>query len=155
VEIVIDFEGGTAEWHGIIRRNAATAAEIMSRPAFVEQVRTWPRFAHTTDSPEQVAERIRSAGRLTIAVGFYAKSRTKAIAYEQNGRVYFNTLKQKYGAGSPGNIAHETTHTLGYKHKGNRRRPNINSVPYRIGDWVEELAGVIAKSDRRFVDGPG
>lgn len=57
------------------------------------------------------------------------------------GTLFINTAKTT--AGSPGNLAHEVAHTLGYSHFSNRRLFGMSSVPYRIGDLVAKLVNAL------------
>tara|TARA_R110001583_G_scaffold119228_1_gene270591 strand:- start:4400 stop:4885 length:486 start_codon:yes stop_codon:yes gene_type:complete len=50
------------------------------------------------------------------------------------------TAKQSAGAGDPGNMAHEFTHTLDYTHFSNWAWLGTSSVPYRVGNLVNKLA---------------
>jgi len=136
MKINVNFLSQNELWQQRIKEAAAVAEEVMSSRSFVDQVTSWEGFDNTTKNPQQIANDIRSAN-VTINVGFYVKHWTKAIAYEENGAVYFNRAKLNYGAGSPGNVAHEVMHALGYEHVGNKRVGNENTVPYRIGDWVD------------------
>ena len=137
MRIIVQFLGGTQYWQDKITANAAQASAILSDPAFIAKIRAWPGFDFTGETPDQIADKIQNAGEVTIKVGFYSKWWTRAIAYEQDGAVYFNTRKESYGAGSKGNIAHEVTHALGYEHNGNAAAGNLNTVPYRIGEWAD------------------
>jgi hypothetical protein len=66
---------------------------------------------------------------------------SKAIGRFYRGRIEINefALARMDVADVAGNIAHESMHALGYKHKGNKITPeNLKSVPYVIGYWVEQ-----------------
>jgi len=149
VKIIVTFLNGTQYWTDLIKLNAQRASEVLSDPAFITHVRCGPRFDYCAHTPEEVASVIASAGEVVVNVGFYSKWWSKAIAYEQDGVVYFNTRKEAYGAGSPGNIAHEFTHKLGFVHCGNSSRGNANTVPYRIGNevdlWGTVTSGIMAQ----------
>jgi hypothetical protein len=140
MKLEIEFLGGSCYWIEKIKRNAARAEEVLSSQAFLERVRKHPSFDHTKDGSEQVAHAIEAAGAVKIRVGFYSKWWTRAIAYEADGAIYFNTRKEGYGAGSVGNIAHEVMHALGYSHNGNSPAGNENTVPWRVGEWVQDWA---------------
>lgn len=112
----------------------------MSASPFIEAIRTHDGFDSTDETPTQVAVKLSNTGDVEITVGIYSKFFTKAIAYEVEGAVFFNTRKESYGAGSPGNIAHEVMHALGYTHNGNAASGNENTVPYYVGNLVDEMA---------------
>lgn len=137
MKITVTFLNGSDYWQNKILDSAARASAILSDPAFLEAVRKRGRFDCTTHAPTQVADRLEHAGEVTIKVGFYSRWWTRAIAYEKNDTVFFNTRKESRGAGSPANIAHEVMHALGYRHNGNYTAGNENTVPYVIGDMVE------------------
>lgn len=137
--IDVNFLGGTESWQILVDASAIRAAQILSDPATLARIRAFPRFDDTTDTPDQIASALERAGTIPISVGFYWGLFTKAIAYEENNCVYFNTRKWAYGAGSPGNVAHELMHRLGYVHNGNSAQGNQNTVPYWIGNLVDEI----------------
>jgi hypothetical protein len=126
------------DWEPFIRESAKTAAAVLSDDDFIARVGSWRAFDATKDSPKQVADKIRGAGVLKIRVAFYHRRIGPAIAKEIGGKIHINTAKRAYGAGSPANIAHEVMHVLGFKHDGNRPSGNDNTVPYRIGEWVDD-----------------
>jgi hypothetical protein len=99
-----------------------------------------PKFDYTSDTPAQVADKLASAAEVTISVGFYWNPFGPAVAKEGNGLVRFNSAKESRGAGSPGNVAHELMHALGYEHNGNYPAGNEHTVPWVIGGFVEEFA---------------
>lgn len=138
IDIQIQFAGGTIEWHSFISESAKTASSVMSDPAFVAKVRGWPAFDSTASTSSEVADKIEHANVVTVTVGFYHHPLGPSIAKEEAGRVLFNTSKRSRGAGSPGNIAHEVMHVLGFSHNGNSIVGNENTVPYRIGEFVDD-----------------
>lgn len=141
MNIKINFLNGTDYWKQKITDNAAIASQIMSSQEFLNKVASHPGFYFTNQSSVVVSLKFENAGDVTINVGFYSRWWTRAIAYEQDGAVYFNTYKEKYGAGSVDNVSHETAHALGYSHAGNSPSGNENTVPYWVGNLVGELAG--------------
>lgn len=137
MNIVIHFRNGSDYWRSKVTANAAQVSRILSDPRFLELVRAWPAFDHTEVTPPEIAETLRTAGSVEVRVGFYSKWWTRAIAYEDASGVYFNTRKERQGAGGIGNIAHEVCHSLGFSHAGNSPAGQENTVPWRIGGWVE------------------
>lgn len=145
MKIQVTFIGGSASWQTFISESAQTAAAVLTDPDFVTKVRAWPQFAFTDKSPAQVAAALLANDIVTINVGFYSHPLGWSIAKEEGGVVLFNTSKRSRGAGSPGNLAHEVMHVLGFSHDGNQMVGNENTVPYRIGQWVDEaLTGAAA-----------
>lgn len=150
--IEVQFVETDTSWDDYIRKNAKRASEAVSDPKFIEKVRAWPRFDYTKKSSSEIANIVKNAGTVKVKVGYYTEGgfvlrrvfrtlrnrTTRAIAAEGDGIVRFNRRKKFEGAGSPGNIAHETMHVLGFSHNGNDRNGNENTVPYRIGEWVDD-----------------
>lgn len=137
MRIIVNFLSGSEYWESKIKANAEEASRRLSDPAFLAWVKSWSQFDFSGDTPLQVSEKLAAAGDVKINVGFYSKLLTLAIAYEEDDAVFFNTRKESYGAGGVGNIAHEVMHAMGYSHNGNSARGNENTVPYRIGEWIE------------------
>lgn len=153
MKIEIEFEFHDGQWDEYIQKNAARASEILASSSFLAKVKQWPNFDSTDKRPDEVARVIETANVVRVRVGYFPvrssfllrkfdllKNRTTAAIADEgaDGLVRFNRSKKPYGAGSPGNIAHETMHVLGFRHTGNKRAGNENSVPYRIGEWVDE-----------------
>lgn len=138
IEIRANFDVPPDEWTSRIKDNAQLASQAMCSPEFLSRVRNWKDFGWTTDSPADVANRIAHAGVVDINVRFFVDSNTRAIASEGNGTVSFNKSKEAAGAGGAGNIAHEAMHAIGYRHFWNWPWLQGNTVPWRIGDWVDE-----------------
>lgn len=141
MQIKINFDLSVNKyWRDKLTASALKASVIMSASPFIEAIRTHDGFDSTDETPTQVAVKLSNTGDVEITVGIYSKFFTKAIAYEVEGAVFFNTRKESYGAGSPGNIAHEVMHALGYTHNGNAASGNENTVPYYVGNLVDEMA---------------
>lgn len=139
MRIIVNFLSGNSYWQDLVTQNAAVASERLSDPNFIAWIRSLPGFDNTYDTAAQVADKIENAGEVQINVGFYSSLFTRAIAYEADGGVYFNTRKEKYGAGSVGNIVHETMHAppFNYQHNGNSPVGNQNTVPWRVGNEAD------------------
>lgn len=137
MRIKIDFLGRNDYWEEKIENSAAQASRVLSDPLFISKVIGWPGFDYTDMNPKQVAQVLADTKGIEIRVGLYSKWLTRAIAYEIPNGVFFNTRKERGGAGSPGNLAHELMHKLGFSHHGNSARGNENTVPYCIGEWVD------------------
>ena len=169
MRIEIEFVGGTSEQREMVRRNADVAAEIMSRPDFIERVRghtfdnDWSGSAKRGWNGPRIADDLAAANIVTVRVAFYyklARGRLPAwaryvpglaaqdIGDEEDGLIRVNTAKIDLGAGSPGNLAHEVMHHLGYRH-GDGRAGSENSVPYAVGDWIDESAGIAPNAGPR------
>jgi hypothetical protein len=139
MNIRVNFLNGNLYWQSKITASAVRASNVLSDPAFIAKVRAVPKFDYTGDTPGQVADAIAQAGDIPVNVSFYSKLFTRAIAFEDNQGVHFNVCKEKYGAGSAGDLAHEFMHRLGYQHNGNAAAGNENTVPYLIGSMVDEF----------------
>jgi hypothetical protein len=146
MQIKISFDLGVNQyWKDKLTKNAQKAAELMSTSAFIEAVRSHDSFDFCDENPTAVAIKLSNTDTVEVTLGVYSKLFTRAIAYEAetadgHTAVFFNSRKESYGAGSPGNIAHEVMHALGYRHNGNAANGNENTVPYFVGNLVDEMA---------------
>ena len=141
MQIKINFDLSVNQyWKDKLTANALKASVIMSASPFIEAVRTHDPFDDCDETPTAVARNLSNTDVVEITVGIYSKFFTKAIAYEVEGAVFFNSRKESYGAGSPGNIAHEVVRALGYVHNGNAASGNEDTVPYYVGNLVDEMA---------------
>jgi hypothetical protein len=140
MKINISFLNGSPYWQDLVTKNAGIASSILSSADFLAKVAAFPKFDNTDETPGMVALKLQTTLEVNINVGFYWNWFSRAIAYEEDGSVYFNTAKESRGAGSAGNIAHECMHALGYEHNGNYSAGNLFTVPYWIGDQVDEIA---------------
>lgn len=139
MKVIVQFINGNDFWQNLVIKNAVLVSQVLSHPDFIKRVAAWPAFDFTNQTALDVSETIDHAGEVKIRVGFYKGwFFSKAIAYEENGAIHFNTRKLAYGAGGVGNIAHELMHALGFSHQGNSPRGNENTVPWRIGQWVAQ-----------------
>lgn len=146
MNIKVEFLNGSQYWKDKITANAAQSSKVLNDPAFLAKVRAWPGFDYTSDTSEQIADKLENAGVVSIKVGFYSKWWTRAIAYESNGAVFFNTRKENYGAGGTNNLIHEALHSLGYSHRGNSPNGNENTVPWRVSEIAMEFIHVACKA---------
>lgn len=146
MKIISSFLSGGAYWQAKIRTSCEQASEALSDPALLQSIRDHEPFDFTDQTPDQIADHFAMAGEIVIHVGFYSSWLTRAIAYEEQGAVFVNTRKEAYGAGSPGNMAHETAHAMDYEHDGNSAAGNENTVPYVIGNlvdaWIKAKANI-------------
>lgn len=108
---------------------------------FLEKVKSAYGFNHTYKSPPEVAEDIKNYSN-TIKIKSYTSRWpwSRAIAYTQNGVIYFNTRKSMDAYKRANTIVHETMHIMGYSHDGNTpSKYNDLTVPYYVGDMFEEF----------------
>lgn len=127
-------------WKQRIDSSAVLASAILRSQEFGDRCRGKNMSRRNGQSVEQVCRELQCAGAVNPKVDFFNDPRTKAIASEGAGEVHINTAKAEFGAGSPGNLAHEMAHTLGYRHFTNVRRFAQQGVPYVVGDLVDEIA---------------
>lgn len=140
MKLLINFLSGTEYSQDLVRTSAATVSKVFSDPVFLARVSSIVKYDFTTETSAQVAETIRSAGEVKVNVGFYRGwFWSRAIAYEQDGAIYFNTRKFGYGAGGVENVAHEVMHALGYSHRGNSPAGNENTVPWKVGQMAAQF----------------
>lgn len=122
-------------WKERLTESAGAATEILTSPDFGLRCQNSKMKRTNGKSVQEVCRELVCAGSQTVKFGFYEKKNTRAIAYEQNGIVYINTAKNT--AGTPKNVAHEFTHTLGYTHFTNWAILGRGSVPYVVGGLVD------------------
>jgi hypothetical protein len=141
MKIKINYLGGSNEWRDKIRKSANIVERLFDNTTFLDAVAREPIYHFTKKTPEQVAMTIVDAREITIFVGFYSNFFTRAIAYEKNGRIFFNT--RKAAAGEWPNVMHECLHVLGFQHNGNAQKGNELSVPYRVPEIAERYLKII------------
>lgn len=140
MKLIINFLSGTEYSQNLVRTSATAVSRVFSNPVFLARVASIVKYDFTTETSAQIAETIRNAGEVKINVGFYRGwFWSRAIAYEQDGAIYFNTRKFGYGAGGVENVAHEVMHALGYSHRGNSPAGNENTVPWMIGKMTGQF----------------
>ena len=106
-------------------------------------------FDFTQDTKEILLVKVEQSEGLIIAgVDIYTPlwRFTNVIAYQQNGKIYFNRYKMKRGdCEIIATFAHEYMHRLGYAHGDNNPINKERSVPYYIGHLAKDLClkGVI------------
>lgn len=139
MNIKVTFLNGSQYWRDKVTVNAAIVSSVLSDERFLATVEATTLFDYTADSPFHIADKIRTAGTVSITVGFYWNWFSRAIAYEVEEGVKFNTAKEFYGSGGCGNVAHETMHAAPfyYQHNGNSPGGNQQTVPYAIGNMVQ------------------
>jgi hypothetical protein len=141
MKIKVHFLGGSKEWQDKIEDSAKTVGKLFSNTLFLNAVANHGKFDHTKLNAYEVANLILHTREIQIYVGFYSNFFTRAIAYERNGRIFFNTRKE--AAGTWANIMHESLHVLGFSHNGNTPRGNENSVPYKLPEIAKRFIKVI------------
>lgn len=143
MRINCDFLNGTTYWQNKVLASARRGGEILSNPGFLDVIEAHTGFDFCNMPPRAVRDKIEHIESIMIKVGFYRGWWwSKAIAFEENGEVWFNTRKEAYGAGGLNNVIHETMHALGFSHNGNSAIGNENTVPYWIGNKAAEWARV-------------
>ena len=128
----------TIFWKTKLQKSAQAANTIISSKEFLDRCNASKLRNTNGKFVPQVCQEIICAGKRNVNFEFYNSSNSRAIAYEKNNIVYINTAHQN--AGTPGNIVHEFTHTLGYKHFTNWPFLSKNSVPYTIGNLVDNMS---------------
>lgn len=127
----------TPFWKERLEKNVKVAEAILTSPKFAEECAKQTMTETGGKTVDQICHDVQYAGHVVLKIGFFKRRLTRQIAHEQNKGVSFNTAKA--GAGSPGNIAHELTHVLGYSHASNWEHKSSTTVPYVIGYVVDKL----------------
>lgn len=127
-------------WHERIKVSVATANQILTSSAFAQACQRMKMNKTNGKSALQVCREMACAGVRSLNLGFFNDPNSRYVAKKAGDDiVQFNTAKQNSQAAVAGNIAHELTHVLGYKHFTNRAEFGQRSVPYRVGGLVRKL----------------
>jgi len=125
----------TPLWKSKVEQSALAANAVLSSSEF-SQACASSTLQRTNGKPvAQVCHEVMCSDKQLIKLGFYSDPGTRAIAYESDGAIYLNIEQES--AGSPGNLVHEFTHTLGYTHFTNWAFLGRKSVPYVVGNLVD------------------
>ena len=145
-KVIPTFSGERSdEWEKRVSSSSETVTKVFQTQDFAQACQALRMTRTNGKSVQEVCREMVCAGEITPSISFYHDPNTRAIAYESNGALFINTAKKFAGAGGPGNIAHEVTHTLSYTHFTNWAFLGKSSVPYRIGNLVEKLASENSK----------
>jgi hypothetical protein len=103
-------------------------------------------FDFTTDTLEQILQRLQDKVRLKISTFRPDEKQMVTIAFHKGGTAYFNEHKlERTSCSMINTLVHEYMHFVGYSHGDNSPVGKENSVPYYFGNRAQELceAGVI------------
>jgi hypothetical protein len=118
-----------------VRRAASLVMKHYADSQFIERIKNVEKFNHTPFSSHEVSKmlpKLMSVSSTIIKPYKTLNPFSSVIGHAADGIIYVNTRK----LGLPlydrvGNIFHETTHLVGFSHKGNRPDAyNLRSVPY-------------------------
>lgn len=145
----------TPEQQQKLREATALVNRVLASPAFQARLAAITGFPYASDAGAAVHRQLlakpvtlRFVGVERWAVRFMGIRRVSAMIAstgEGSGEITFNTLRMREftAADYAGTIAHELCHIRGYSHRGNKPTArNLQSVPYRVGELVKELAAV-------------
>lgn len=141
IEIVFIEPPADEFWKNKLNTSLPIVNNILSSDDFLKQCSlTWMTNMQGKSSSE-VCREVACNGPTRVNVGFFNK-KSKGIAMTDmaSGIIRFNTFSKDSIAGTPGNIIHEFTHVLGYKHLTNFRLIAQTSVPYKIGDLADKFS---------------
>lgn len=128
-------------WRSLLEKSTRTANDILISDSFAQMCQITKMNKTNGKSVQEVCREMTCSGTRELKYGFFHDPKTRAIAREVgSGVIEFNTAKPNSGAGGPGNIAHELTHVLGYKHFTNWSWLGKYSVPYEVGGIVQKIA---------------
>jgi hypothetical protein len=127
-------------WRTRLESSAALASTILSSDAFAAKCVEMTMRRTNDRTVSDVCRHVACAGEHQLAIGFFHDANTRAIASEGEDGISINTAKADAGAGTPGNLVHEFTHILGYTHWTNWAFLGKRSVPYMVGNLVDEIA---------------
>ena len=127
-------------WHERIKESVARANRILTSRAFAQACQRMTMNKTNGKSAQEVCREMACAGIQSLNLGFFHDPNSRYIARKAGADiVQFNTAKPNSQAADAGNVAHEFTHVLGYKHFTNRAEFGQRSVPYRVGGLVRQL----------------
>lgn len=118
-----------------VRRAAGLMMKHYADSQFIDRIKNVERFNHTEFSSSDIAKMIPKLMSVSSAVIRPYKTLnpfSAVIGHAADGVIYVNTRK----LGLPlydrvGNLFHESTHLVGFSHKGNRPDAyNLRTVPY-------------------------
>jgi hypothetical protein len=128
-------------WRTLLEESTRTANDILVSDNFAKECQITKMNKTLGKSVQEVCREMACSGTKHLKYDFFNDQGTSAIAREVgNGTVEFNIAKPNSGAGGPGNIAHEFTHTLGFKHFTNFAWLGKYSVPYEVGGIVQTMS---------------
>lgn len=100
-------------------------------------------FSHTEGTVvENMTKYVMLMGQQrTIPIRMYYKPYSSALGGWNGVSIYENSAKKMSLNRRAGHLLHETTHALGWRHKGNyaNKFDNVNSFPYALGYDFEEF----------------
>lgn len=112
---------------------------VYGKEAFLEKIKNYPKFTHTSDTPAQVYEKLKTLPLAKIET-YRSLFPSSATAYTQNSVIRYNTRNNPRGLVKMVRTAtHEMTHVVGYSHGDNYPGGKENSVGYAVGTLSEEF----------------
>lgn len=103
-------------------------------------------FSHTDGTVvENMAKYVMLMGqKRTIPIKMYYKPYSAALGGWNGVSIYENSAKKMSVTRRAGHLLHETTHALGWRHKGNyaNKFDNVNSFPYSLGYDFESFLAI-------------
>lgn len=128
-------------WADLLKNSTEKANESLLSPEFAKACQNLKLNKTNEKTVQDVCREMACSGDKKLKFGFFDDAGTSVIAREVgNGVIEFNIAKPNSGAGSIGNIAHEFSHTLGYRHFTNFSWLGKYSVPYEVGGLVDKLS---------------
>jgi predicted Zn-dependent protease len=123
-------------------KDSVACANLISKNSLFKQEVLSRSYEQTTDSPEQVWDKISKAPFIEVKPIYPKNVFTKmtATTFANDLSIYLNARKTRSKALWVGSIFHEMGHRLGYKHNRNSAKGNEKSQPYQLGDIGEKLA---------------
>jgi len=119
-----------------IRKAAMIVMKHYNDRAFAGLIINVQKFNHTEHSPVQVAlvvEKVMDSLEVEIYSYKSINPWSKAVAYADGNKIYFNSRKSASYIERAGTIMHECLHLVGYQHDGNYvTKYNLLTVPYKI-----------------------
>lgn len=115
---------------------------VVNTKAFINEVKTYPKFTLTTATPADVAASLESMGPFEVATYKTTNPLSKAIAttFKGNKTTLFLNVRRNPRAlpAMVNTLAHESLHLAGYSHGDNSPVGKEESVNYKVGSISEK-----------------
>jgi hypothetical protein len=123
-------------------QKAVTCANLIFKSDQFKALVLNGKYDQTSDKPEMIWQKLSLAGFTEVKTVRSTNPFTNMVAvkYKDDPAIYLNSRKNRSNAEWTGSICHEKAHVMGWTHRGNSPRGNEDTVPYKLGDYCEQLA---------------
>lgn len=139
---VIDFKGFTQKQIGHFWQANAKLNLVINSPEFEQFLYKRKKLRDTNGlTIPEILKVLRGKKPKLAFTMYYSRKSTVGYTYPNSNRIWFNSkFHNKYTVcKSAGNLGHEVSHKLGFKHAFKRTIDRIYSIPYTINAAFKEL----------------